>query len=362
MEHTQSGATDAGAALEGVQVIDLTRLLPGPFATHHLQRMGAHVVKIEEPGVGDYARTMLRSAADAAADQPSLFFRLLNEGKDQRRLNLTQPNDRDALLELIRTADVLVEGFRPGVMKRLGLGWDLLHEINPRLIVCSISGYGQCGPYAHRAGHDINYIGYAGVLDQIATFDGDIALPNFQIGDLFGGTQAAVSAILAALFAVGRTGVGTYIDLSMAHVVHEHNLFARLAVERRGHAPRPGRDLLTGGVPCYAAYRTRDDRWMAVGALELKFWQQACEVLGRPEWATRHWMLGQAIAGEDAMALRAEMAAVFATRDQEDWIRLFDACDCCVTPVLRMEEAMHHPLFAKSTAAGRDDEIAVCVE
>lgn len=337
---------DDDRPLEGVKVLDLTRLLPGPFATLHLRRMGADVLKIEDPGPGDYARQFLRGDAQAGAGEPSLFFRLLNEGKRLHRIDLSQPQGKEELLALAREADVLVEGFRPGVMDKLGVGWQRLHEAHPKLVMCSISGYGQRGPFSQRAGHDINYVGYAGVLEQIASIDGTPVLPNFQIGDLFGGTMAAVAGILGALYAAQRTGRGRLVDVSMTHVVHEHHFMARLAVERTGRAPAPGADLLTGGVPCYQVYRTADDRWMAVGALELKFWRKACEVLGRPEWGERHWSLGQEIGGADARALQREVAAVFATRTQAQWTALFEPADCCVSPVLRMDEAMRHPLFA----------------
>nr|WP_297356289.1 CaiB/BaiF CoA-transferase family protein [uncultured Caldimonas sp.] len=343
---TFSGASQEDLPLTGVRVIDLTRLLPGPFATLHLRWMGADVVKIEDPGEGDYARTMMQTPGEAAQGEPSLFFRLLNQGKQLHRIDLTQSAGREELLALACEADVLVEGFRPGVMAKLGVGWDDLRAVNPGLVMCSISGYGQQGPYARRAGHDINYIGYAGVLEQIATREGQPVIPNFQIGDLFGGTQAAVSGIVAALYAAQRTGRGRHVDVSMTHVVHEHNLMARLGVARDGRSPSPSLGLLTGGVPCYNVYRTRDDRWMAVGALELKFWRMCCEVLGHPEWADRHWMLGQEVGGADALALQAEVAAVFARETQAHWVALFEPADCCVTPVLRMEEAMRHPLFA----------------
>lgn len=333
-------------ALEGVKVLDLSRLLPGPFATLHLRRMGADVLKIEDPGAGDYAREFLRSEAEVSAGEPSLFFRLLNEGKRLHRIDLAQPSGRQELLALVREADVLVEGFRPGVMDKLGVGWERLRAVQPRLVMCSISGYGQRGVFAQRAGHDINYVGYAGVLEQMATREGRPVLPNFQIGDLFGGTMAAVAGILAALVAAQRTGEGRHVDVSMTHVVHEHHFMASIAVRREGRSPAPGADLLTGGVPCYQLHRTRDDRWMAVGALELKFWRKVCEVLGHPEWGERHWSLGQQVGGEDARALEAEVAAVFARRTQAEWTALFEPADCCVSPVLRMDEAMRHPLFA----------------
>ncbi|WP_119154634.1 CaiB/BaiF CoA transferase family protein [Caldimonas tepidiphila] len=332
--------------LAGVRVLDLTRLLPGPFATLHLRRMGADVLKIEDPGAGDYARELLRSPQRREAGEPSLFFALLNEGKRTLRLDLSQPGGREELLALAREADVLVEGFRPGVMERLGVGWETLRRENPRLVMASISGYGQAGPWAHRAGHDLNYIAQSGVLEQIATREGRPVIPNFQIGDLFGGTQAALAGLLAALFAAQRSGRGRQVDVSMTHELHAHNLLARLAVLEEGRTPAHGLGLLTGGVPCYQVYATRDGRWMAVGALELKFWRAACEVLGRPEWGERHWSLGQEIGGADALALQDEVAAVFATQTLAEWTERFEPVDCCVTPVLRMDEAMRHPLFA----------------
>ncbi len=164
--------------LTGVRVLDLTRLLPGPAATRHLADLGAEVIKIEDPGPGDYARDMMRTSADRAAERPSLFFRSLNRGKTEMRLDLKRAEDREALIELVRHADVLIESFRPGVMARLGVGWDTLRAANPALVMCSISGYGQDGPLAQAAGHDINYIGYAGMLDQLASADGTPIAPT----------------------------------------------------------------------------------------------------------------------------------------------------------------------------------------
>jgi crotonobetainyl-CoA:carnitine CoA-transferase CaiB-like acyl-CoA transferase len=333
--------------LAGVRVLDLTRLLPGPAATRHLADLGADVIKIEDPGPGDYARDMLRSSADREAGRPSLFFRSLNRGKTEVRLDLKLPEGREALIEQVRHADVLIESFRPGVMARLGLGWDTLRSANPALVMCSISGYGQDGPLAHAAGHDINYVGYAGMLDQLAGADGAPIVPNVQIGDLLGGALTAVVGILAALVDARATGRGRYIDVSMTDSVFAHNLMAFFAVGARGKASPAGTDLLNGGVPCYGVYRTADDRFMAVGALELKFWQTMCDVIGRPAWKDRHWSLGQRIGGEDARAIHDELAALFRTATQAEWTARFADADCCVTPVLRMEEAMRHPLFTE---------------
>ncbi len=336
--------------LAGIVVIDLTRLLPGPLATRHLVELGAEVIKIEGPseqGQDDPTRHMGRTPDDIAAGRASLGFRMLNEGKQMLRLDLRDAAGRDALLAMLPRADVLIEGFRPGVMQRLGLGWPELHAINRKLVVCAISGYGQHSVWSQRAGHDINYIAMAGVLEQIASADGAIAIPNFQIGDLLGGTQAALAGVLAALVAAQRTGVGRFVDVSMAHQVMRHNVLAAATLATLGRLPAPGRDLLSGGAPCYGAYRTSDKRHLAIGALELKFWQLLCRTLARPEWAERHWALGEAPGSEAALALRAELAALIAARPLQHWMAVFEPVDCCVTPVLHLHEAQAHPLFAK---------------
>jgi alpha-methylacyl-CoA racemase len=336
--------------LAGIRVLDLTRLLPGPLATRHLLDLGAEVVKIEGPaeqGQDDGSRYMGQTPAERAAGEPATMFRELNRGKQLLRLDLRAPDGVAALLERVRTADVLIEGFRPGVMARLGLGWDALRAVNPRLVACAITGYGQHGAWAHRAGHDINYIAMAGVLEQIATADhGELAVPNFQIGDLMGGTQAAVSGILAALLGAQRTGQGRFVDISMAHEVLRHHVLAQATLSATGRMPAPGRDLLSGGAPCYGVYRTADARHVAVGALELKFWQALCTALGRPDWADRHWTSGLAVGSAPSLALRAELAAVFAARPLAHWVALFEPVDACVTPVLRLDETLKHPVFA----------------
>ncbi len=340
-------ASDEAGALAGITVIDLTRLLPGPLATKHLAEMGATVLKVEGPardGQEDGTRHMGLTRADREAGRPSLTFRWLNEGKQLREIDLRSDGGRAELLELLRGADLVVEGFRPGVMDKLGLGWSTLHALNPRLVMCAISGYGQRNAWSHRAGHDINYIAMAGVLEQIATIDGDVAVPNFQIGDLMGGTQAAVSGMLAALLAAQRSGKGRFVDISMTHEVWRHHVLARLTLQANGRMPAPGHDLLSGGAPCYGAYRCADGRFMAVGALEMKFWRALCEALGRPEWTERHWSRGLVPGSAESMAPRAEVAAVFASAPMAHWAALFEAVDACVTPVLRLDELAGHPV------------------
>jgi len=348
----------AAPLLDGIRVLDLTRLLPGPLCTLHLADMGADVVKIEDPRRGDYARggEYGRDARMAA------FFRCVNRNKRGLKLDLSRAAGGDVLRDLARGADVLVEGFRPGVMDRLGVGFDALHEVNPRLVYCAISGYGQSGPYRDRAGHDINYTGYAGVGDQVGREGGGPALSNFQIADLAGGTLSAAMGILAALVAVSRGGPGRLVDVSMTDCTLAHAVTPFAPVVAEGATPERGRDLLTGGLPCYGYYETRDGRWLAVGALEAKFWRNLCEALGRPDLAERRMVYGA-----EAEEVRAEVAAVFRTRTRAEWCEALEALDCCVSPVLTLGEAMADPqLRARGMIVeggdGRPEQLALPVK
>jgi len=311
--------------LAGIRVLDLTRLLPGPVATLHLADLGADVVKIEDPEVGDYARTL-----GTGTGEDSAYFRMINRNKRGLRLDLKQPAGVEVFLRLAARADVVVESFRPGVMDKLGVGYVAVAAVNPRIAYCSISGYGQDGPYRDLAGHDINYLGYAGVLDQVGREGGEPAIPNFQIADLLGGALTAAMGILAAVVEAQSSGRGRYIDVAMTDSVLAHTYFTMLRLNDAGHSAPRGGDLLSGGLPCYAVYRCADGRHMAVGALEGKFWKTCCQVLGRQEWSGRQW----------DPALRGDMAALFLARSRDEWATLFAAVDCCVTPVLSPEEAL----------------------
>lgn len=331
--------------LHGIRILDLTRLLPGPMATLQLADMGAEVIKIEEPGAGDPARTM-----GPFPGELSQFFQVVNRGKQLLRLDLKNADQREQLLAMVETADVLVESFRPGVMARLGLGWDVLKARNSKLVVCAISGYGQSGPMALMAGHDINYLASAGMLEQNAGSDGKPALANLQVADLLGGSQTAVQGILAALLAVKMGGPGRYVDVSMTHAVFANNVMPLVAVKNFGVSAKPGRDLLTGGVACYNVYRTRDGRFVAVGALELKFWVLFCATVGRPDWATQHWALGQEVGSDGALALIDAVTTYFSAQDLAESMARFDGVDCCVSAVLRMDEAMGSALMRDQVA------------
>lgn len=333
---TAPAAAVGDAPLAGVRVLDLTRLLPGPVCTMHLADLGADVIKVEDTGAGDYARTLGAKPGDVSA-----FFRMVNRNKRSVALNLKRDEGRAAFLTLARHADVVVESFRPEVVDALGVGCEAVRAMRPSIVYASISGYGQTGPRAALAGHDINYLGYAGVLDQTGARGGPPALSNLQIADLLGGAMTAAVAILAALVGARTTGRGRYVDLSMADGALAHNIFALHALEQDGRTAPRGEDLLTGGVPGYGVYATKDGRWLAVGALEEKFWREVCATIGRPDLA----VAGLATGAEGAR-VRAELEAAFGARTQAEWIERFAGVDACVSPVLTPDEALGDEQFA----------------
>ncbi|NPC58033.1 CaiB/BaiF CoA transferase family protein [Caenimonas soli] len=321
-----SSSSSSRPPLAGVRVLDLTRLLPGPMGTLHLADLGADVIKIEDLGAGDYAAPPVRA--------------LLNRNKRAIRIDLKQPAGAATLLRLCRDADVLVEGFRPGVMQRLGVGYEVVAAMNPRIVYCSISGFGQTGPLRDMPGHDLNYCALAGVADQIGTREGP-ALSNLPVADLLGGCMTAVMGILAALFDAARTGRGRHVDIAMADGVLAHAVLPLAALNQHGRVAATGRATLTGELACYGFYRTADGRHVAVGALERKFWDALCRRLERDDLVPLH-RTGDPGAEE---RLRQELAAIFASRPLAHWSALFADGEACVTPVLRLDETVAHPHF-----------------
>ena len=316
-------------------MLDLTRLLPGPVCTLYLADLGADVVKIEDTSAGDYARHL-----GTPAGTVSPIFRAVNRNKRSLALDLKDARGREVFLALAKRAEVVVESFRPGVVAALGVGYDVVANVNPGIVYTSISGYGQDGPRARVAGHDINYLGYAGVLDQTGVRDGPPALCNVQIADLLGGAASAAIASLAALVGAQRTGRGRYVDVSMADASLAHNLFSLHALERFGHVVPRGSDLLTGGVPCYGVYPTRDGRWLAVGALEEKFWKALCDAIARPDLVA-----GQFALGDEGARVRGELERLFGAATLAEWTAKLATVDCCVTPVATLDEAMSDAQF-----------------
>ena len=342
-------------ALDGIRVLDLSRLLPGPFLTMVLADLGADVVKVEDPRVGDYLRQI-----PPAVDGISGRFLVLNRGKRSLALDLKSDPGRAAFLRMAEKADVVVESFRPGVMDRLGVGWSQLSELNPRLVLCSISGYGQTGPYVERAGHDLNYIGLAGVLAMTGGAGGAPTMPGVQIADLAGGGLWGLTGVLAALIGRERSGRGAHVDISMCE-----GSLALLAAEigsvaAGGDSPTRGQATLNGGLACYAVYRTADDRYISVGALEPKFWLAFNQAIGRKS------DMSELIATPKIQErVREEVQAVIATRTRDEWAAVFAAHDCCAEPVLEVDEVIRHPLheargvFSRAPGPGKGEVMQV---
>jgi crotonobetainyl-CoA:carnitine CoA-transferase CaiB-like acyl-CoA transferase len=272
----------------------------------------------------------------------SLFFRMVNRNKKSLRLDLKQAAGVEVFLRLARDADVIFEGFRPGVVDKLGVGYKAVRRINPRIVYCAITGYGQTGPWAELAGHDLNYLATSGLLDQIGTHDGKAsgapAIPNLQVGDLLGGALTPLLGVLAAVIGAKATGQGSHVDVAMTDAVLAHNIFPLVTTLAYGKPAPRGTDLLTGGVACYGVYRTADERYLAVGALEPKFWQVFCAAIERPDLAP----FGLAT-GSQGRRVKADLAALIGSQPLAHWQAIVEKADCCVTPVLRMDEVMTHP-------------------
>ena len=328
--------------LSNVRVLDLTRLFPGPYATLLLGDLGAEVVKVEDPSLGDYLRHLPPLAEGSAAGG---MFAALNRGKRSVVIDLKAEGGIAALRRLCAGADVLVEGFRPGVMAKLGLAPETLCAEFPRLVVCSISGYGQTGPWRGKAGHDLDYLALAGALDRCGTDPGaPPSLPGVQLADVMGGAQSAVIAILAALLERERTGRGRALDVSMTEGAMGFVLPHLGALAAGGERQARGDDVLSGSHPCYRVYACQGGGAVALGALEPKFWQRFCAAVERPGWIDRQF---------DREHVR-EVEALFSTRTRDAWVVLLAPADCCAEPVLAPHEVAAHPqhaardLFVKS--------------
>ncbi len=330
--------------LAGIRILDLSLQLPGPFCTLMLADHGADVIKVDEP------EPRLRNPF-AAEDAPGLSpsDRYLNRGKRSLTLNLKTDEGKEIFRTLAERADVVVEGFRPGVTERLGVDYATLSARNPRLVYCSISGYGQTGPMRGVAGHDINYISYAGILGMSGRAAGPPAIPPVQVGDLFGGAMMALSGILMALVSRQSTGQGRWVDISMTD--GSFAMLAFHAVAGLAGAPEPerGNMILTGMYPCYEAYRCADGGYVSLGALEPWFWERLVSALGRDDLAGFQYATG-----DEGARVKAELAAIFATKPRKDWERFFEGKDACVSPVLHLSEALSHP-----NAAARGMVVAV---
>ena len=321
--------------LTGIRVLDLTRLLPGAFCTMLLADMGADVIKVEEPGTGDYMRW-----TPPLVDGQSVLFNALNRNKRSVAVNLKSAEGRDLLLRLVEKSDVLVEGNRPGVMERLSLGWDVLHARNPKLVMCSITGYGQDGPFAARAGHDLNYMATAGGLGLNGDAGGPPVPLSVQVADVGGGGLQPAVAILGALVSVQRGGEGRWIDASMTDGAVSWLALA-FAARGGGEDARRGDQRLAGRHACYRVYACKGGGFYSVGALEPKFWAALCTKLGRPELIDL-----QFAEGAEGTRVHHEMEQIFASRTRSEWERDLSALDACCEPVLDLDEVASHPQIA----------------
>jgi alpha-methylacyl-CoA racemase len=321
--------------LDGIRVLDLSRLLPGGYCSLLLADYGADVLKVEDTGVGDYLRWAPPAYDGVEPSAASALFLALNRGKRSIRLNLKVREGQEVLLRLVREHDVLLESFRPGVLDRLGVGYDRLREENPRLVYCAITGYGQDGPDRDRPGHDLNYLARGGLLGLSGERGGPPVPAAGQIADIGGGALMAAFGILAALHERERSGEGQLVDVSMTRGAQSWLAMVAARHFADGAVPRRGELELAGGLPCYRPYACADG-WVALGALEPKFWHALCAGLEREDLRERHM----------DPAVATELEAIFAGRTRAEWAAFDDEHGCCLEPVLDLDEAL-----ARSPAA-----------
>jgi crotonobetainyl-CoA:carnitine CoA-transferase CaiB-like acyl-CoA transferase len=321
--------------LSDVKVLDLSRLLPGGFCSLLLADLGAEVLKVEDTGMGDYVRWAPPyyggEELHGQGTRSSLYL-ALNRGKRSVRLNLKAAEGREALLRLAAEYDVLLEGFRPGVLDRLGVGYERLREANPGLVYCAITGYGQDGPYTQRAGHDTNYLALNGLLGLSGAAGGPPTQAAGQIADLGGGALIAAVGVMAALHESRRSGQGQVVDISMTDGAMSWLAMVAGRYFCDGEVPRRGDGQLSGGILCYLPYEAADG-WVSCGALEPKFWAAFCHGVGRPDLVEVQFEPP----GSDAWRAVAE---VFRSRSREEWGAFNDEHDCCIEPVLDLDQAL----------------------
>ncbi len=321
-----------GGALAGIRILDLSRLLPGGFCSQLLADHGADVLKVEDTCLGDYVRWAPPFHEGAEDSAKSALFLALNRNKRSIRVDLKQPEGRDVLLALVRDHDVVLESFRPGVLDRLGVGYEAMRAVNPRVVYCAITGYGQTGPLRDRAGHDMNYLGLAGLLGLTGDAGGPPVQAAGQIADLGGGALMAAFGILAALRERERSGEGQLVDVSMTDGALSWLAMVAARHFADGNVPGRGELELAGGLLCYKPYACADG-WVTFGALEPKFWAAWCRGVGREDLVEQHF----APVGGD---VHAEVEGIFAARTRAEWEQFAQDVECCLEPVLGLDEAL----------------------
>jgi len=320
--------TEPTGPLAGVRVLDLTRLLPGGFATAMLADLGAEVIKVEQPGTGDYMRW-----DDPKIGEESAHNWTNDRNKKSITLNLKDPSAVAALKKLAETADVLFEGFRPGVVDRLGVGYEDMKKVNPKIVYCSLTGYGQDGPLVKEPGHDLNYAARAGITSITGPRDGVPTLVGVQIADLGGGALMSVAGILAALYRTATTGEGDYVDVAMTDGAFAWTSIWMGDHFATGEVPKAGEMMLNGASPCYQVYECSDGKYLTVAAVEEQFFAVVCEVVGRPELKSTQFET-------DKIELWRE---IFREKSRDEWLELFKGHDACVGPVNDFAEAAADP-------------------
>lgn len=347
--------------LLGLRILDLTRLLPGPLGTMLMADMGAEVIKIEDPTAPDYVR-----AFPPYVNGESANYMAYNRSKRSVLLDYQTPDGRDRFLDLVKKADVVVEQFRPGHLDRLGIGYAAARAVNPHIIYVSVTGFGQTGPYAHLAGHDLNYIALAGVLgltgdssdrDQSVDTAGpkNPTVPGVQLADIAGGSYGCVMATLAALYARERTGEGQHVDVSMTDAVMPLLSVAYAGYAGTGTVPERGTLPLSGGLPNYGVYRCSDEKYVALGTLEPKFWQKFCALINKPDW------LGFLLPTTPAQLIdfKAQIQVVFGERSRDEWTRFGLAHDILITPVNTLDDLETDPhLIARQMVVTQEHPVA----
>jgi crotonobetainyl-CoA:carnitine CoA-transferase CaiB-like acyl-CoA transferase len=310
-------------ALDGITVVDLSRLLPGPYCSMILADHGARVIAVEDK----------RFLADG------LFFNLINRNKEHMSLNLKTEKGREIFYRLIAKADVLLEGFRPGVVDRLGVDYESVRQANPKIIYCSITGYGQNGPFRDRVGHDVNYLSYAGVLDLIGEKDHPPSIPGVQIADIAGGGMNAAIGILLALFARQNTGKGQYIDISMTDGMVGFLPAALFFRQLTGQEPKRADGILSHRYACYNTYETADGRYLSIGAVENRFWKQLCDTLEIPEYAPLQYD------DQRREEILQSMRQTFKQKTLDEWDAILAGLDICWGRIQSTKEVLEDPLF-----------------
>ncbi len=350
----QGFGTNRPLSLQGVRVLDMTRMLPGPLCTMILGDYGADIIKVEDLAAGDPTRF-----AGSSHGESGSLFRQLNRNKKSLALDLKNEKGQQIIKRLAARADILVEGFRPGVMDRLGLGYQELSRINGQLIYAAVTGYGQESSYREKAGHDINYCALSGLLDLSAEENGSPVMPAVQVADIAGGSLLALSGIMIALFEREKSGEGRFVDISMARGLLPFLSYPASCLSADQKLPRRGKGQITGAYACYNIYETADCKYMSLGALEPVFWQRFCAAVARKRWIPRQF--------EEAgrKELIAEVRALFKSKTRLEWEEFFADLDVCCEPVLDLKEAVDHPLsreenywLHRSTGKGKTEKLA----